>query len=221
MKELSGGKRDLCKHLHITTDNFDVRTSQGQAALSFGLARPVKRGVFYDLDLIPMALVDAFATFLGRKTAADTIRVFWPKWLGALGRAETEQHRGSYFVVGKRDVPGKSNPPLFVSCGTLDEIQTKDLDNLPSEQRPTAVHGVDVWGLAEAVRDRAKKVGVMLGEPPFFLPATDPLYQQIIATGDALMVSLVDRYNKLQRMPVPLRKPPPEIIKIFEQMIMK
>jgi len=133
---------------------------------------------------------------------------------------QAEQHRGRYFVIGKRDVPGKSNPPLFVSCGTLDEIQTADLNNLPSEQRPTAVHGVDVWGLAETVRDRAKKVGVTLGEPPFFLPATDPLYQQIISTGDALMVSLVDRYNKLQRMPVPLRKPPPEIIKIFEQVIM-
>src|SRR5262249_47594203 len=51
-----------------------------------------------------------------------------------------------------------------------------------TSSRPVAEY-MDTWEAAEAARECGKVAGVGLGAPQFFLPLTDPLYEQIITAG--------------------------------------
>jgi hypothetical protein len=212
-------REDFCGVLGITPENLDVRRSLGQTALAFGLAKPIRAGRYFALDLIGMFLADRFADFLGRKTAAETVRFWWDVWLDGLGRAEYEKHYGCVFLVGKRNVPGRASPLLFVSAGTFAEV-TSDLNALPNDELPTDAQYMDMLVAAEAVRHCAKVAGVELGPPPFFLPPTDPRYEQIITAGSQVREAFIRREKKRWWKPCAPPKPPAHVERLIEGVLL-
>jgi hypothetical protein len=179
MRTLS--RDEFCRVIGLTPDTYDVWRVRGHVALAFGCSLPPAYGAYQPLDLVGMALVEAFADFLGRVAAAAIVRQFWDVWLDAVRRVEWDQPPQKFvFMVGKRgDLIGQK-PLLIVSGGTPDEVRG-DVDELPPSDQPLITIQADMRGIIAKVREAATLAGVELGDEPFFLEKWHERHETMMA----------------------------------------
>jgi hypothetical protein len=160
----------LLKIFGLTSGAFDAQQRAGHVALAFGTPIPAMPGRYFDLDLVGMAIAAGLAPTFGRQTATAIVLGFFNQWVAAVGHADANTARNSFFALGGM---GADERNRRLTSGAHEEVMS-DLHGA------SVVMAVNITDILARLRVKAAAAGIDLSQP-FFFPPDHPRYFQIIA----------------------------------------
>jgi hypothetical protein len=150
---------------------------RGKSPIAFGF--PVAGSIPYDVDSAFIAAHREFATLQdtdarGLTLAGRLMSLHWDALLTALGLADVSPE--PVFLVMTQDVKAGYR----MAQGLFSEIAAWPIEKVAAIR---SMRFLNVTDLLARLRENARKIGLDLSDP-FFVPPTDPLFEEVMAEGD-------------------------------------